>query len=63
MKNINTYKLCESKLLSAPICSLQSEEVKPQGARTTCQQDEKKHTYLKMIKSIKNQDLSVRKKI
>ena len=33
-------------------------------ARTTCQQDMKdNHTNLKMIKSIKNQDLSVRKKI
>jgi hypothetical protein len=63
MKGINTYKLCESKLLSAPICSLQSKEVKPQGARTTCQQYENEHTYLKMIKSIEKQDLSVRKKI
>nr|ADE75702.1 unknown [Picea sitchensis] len=41
MKGINTYKLCESKLLSAPICSLQSKEVKQQGARRTCQEDMK----------------------
>jgi hypothetical protein len=46
MKGINTYKLCESKLLSAPICSLQSKEVKPQGQEQLANKNEKRITLI-----------------
>jgi hypothetical protein len=48
MKGINTYKLCESKLLSAPICSLQSKEVKPQGQEQLANKNEKR-THLSYV--------------
>jgi hypothetical protein len=52
MKGTNTYNLCERKLPSAPICSLQRKEVKPEGQEQLATQEMKdNHSYL-MIKSI-----------
>jgi hypothetical protein len=50
MKGINTYELCESKLLSAPICSLQRKEVKPQGQEQLANKMKRdEHIYLMLI--------------
>jgi hypothetical protein len=50
MKEINTYKLCERKLPSAPICSMQRKEVKPQGQEQLAKKMKRdEHTYLMLI--------------
>jgi hypothetical protein len=63
MKGINTYKLCERNYLMHQYIAWKVKK-KITRARTTCQQYmTDNHTYLKMIKGIKNQALSVRMKI